>query len=64
MFIDVCFLNLVSPNMLSLFVVEAISSGLDVVCRVVLCAADPLPNPQYQPLNTPLDWVRLVGQQL
>lgn len=45
MFIDVGFLNLVSPYVLSLFVVEAISSGLNVVYRVVLHAADPLPQP-------------------
>lgn len=48
MFIDVCFLNLLSSDVLSLFVAEAISSGLDVVYQVVLHPADLLPNPQYQ----------------
>lgn len=55
------FSKLLSPIVLSLFMTEATSSGLDVVYQVVLHAA---PNPQYLRLNTPLHWVRLVAQKL
>lgn len=44
MFIGVYIPILMSPDVLSLLVVVAISSGLDVADWVVLHAADPLPN--------------------
>lgn len=57
------YFKLVSPVVLSLFMVKATTSGLDVYWGV-LHVADPLPNPPYQWLNVPLDWVMLVAQLL